>query len=134
MNAKFKLGEKIFDYGRICTIKAIIIRENCIEYEVWYTIKNVDFYDIVEENKLKKYKPILDNTEKRYLENVIRPFKDKIKYLVKSEALNGEYIGFGLNNHDNFGLPNFKKKTMYKGMKKEKKYTLKQLGLFEEDR
>lgn len=54
MNAKFKLGEKIFDYGRICTIKAIIIRENCIEYEVWYTIKNVDFYDIVEENKLKK--------------------------------------------------------------------------------
>lgn len=134
MNAKFKLGEKIFDYGRICTIKAIIIRENCIEYEVWYTIKNVDFYDIVEENKLKKYKPILDNTEKRYLENVIRPFKDKIKYLVKSKTPNGEYIGFDLNNHDNFGLPNFKKKTMYIGMRSEKKYTLKELGLFEEDR
>lgn len=134
MNAKFKLGEKIFDYGRICTIKAIIIRENCIEYEVWYTIKNVDFYDIVEENKLKKYKPILDNTEKRYLENVIRPFKDKIKYLVKSKTPNGEYIGFDLNNHDNFGLPNFKKKTMYIGMRSEKKYTLKELGLFEEDK
>lgn len=85
-------------------------------------------------NLKEENKQILDNVEKRYLENVIRPFKDKIKYLVKSKAPNGEYIGFGLNNHDNFGLPNFKKKTMYKGMKQEKKYTLKQLGLFEEDK
>ena len=30
-------------------------------------------------------------------------------------------------------LPNFAKDTMYKGMKKEKKYTLKELELFEED-
>lgn len=88
-----------------------------------------EIMSLKEENK-----QILDNVEKRYLENVIRPFKDKIKYLVKSKTPNGEYIGFDLNNYDNFGLPNFKKETMYIGMRSEKKYTLKELGLFEEDK
>ena len=31
-------------------------------------------------------------------------------------------------------FPFFENGTMYKGMKKEKKYTLKELGLFEEDK
>lgn len=134
MNTKFKIGEKLFYYGKICTINAIIIRETCIEYEVLYTTKNVDFCHIIEENKLKKYKPILDNTEKRYLENVIKPFKDRVISVIKENAFGDDYIKIELKNGDLATLPNFAKGTMYKGMKKEKKYRLKELGLFEEDR
>lgn len=78
-----------------------------------------------------KVKPkILDETEKRYLSSVIRPFRDKIKYIikVKSSYDNNFYIRIVLNN-DVSTLPYFKKNTMYKGMKIDKEYTLKELGL-----
>ena len=73
---------------------------------------------------------ILDEAEKRYLSSVIRPFRDKIKYIikVKSSYDNNFYIRIVLNN-DVSTLPYFKKNTMYKGMKLDKKYTLKELNL-----
>ena len=73
---------------------------------------------------------ILDEVEKRYLRNVIRPFRDKIKYIikVKSSYDNNFYIRIVLNN-DVSTLPYFKKNTMYKGMKIDKEYTLEELGL-----
>lgn len=77
---------------------------------------------------------ILDNAEKRYLKNVIRPFKDRVISIIKENDFGDDYIEIELKNGDFANLPNFAKDTMYKGMKKEKKYTLKQLGLFEEDK
>lgn len=76
-------------------------------------------------------KPILDKVEKRYLENVLRPFKDRVLYVKKKNSINKQYLYFGLNSRDYFYLPLFEKDTMYKGMKLEKPYTLKELGLFE---
>ena len=73
---------------------------------------------------------ILDEAEKRYLRGVIRPFRDKIKYIikVKSSYDNNFYIRIVLNN-DVSTLPYFKKNTMYKGMKIDKEYALEELGL-----
>lgn len=73
-------------------------------------------------------KEILDETEKEYLKEVIRPFKDKIKFIFKKEYKGCYYIKILLNN-DEMSLPNFEKETMYKGMEVDKKYTLKELGL-----
>lgn len=75
---------------------------------------------------------ILDEKEKRYLEGVIRPFRDKVEYIEKSEGVIKEYIWIDLEG-DGLQLPYFEANTMYKGMELEKRYTLKELGLFEED-
>mgnify|MGYP001302655222 CR=1 FL=1 len=83
-----------------------------------------------EENKKEKNKPILDDEEKEYLSVVIRPFKDKVKYIRKCCTSRGEYIEIGILN-DSAILPYFNKNTMYKGMELEKQYTLKELGLDE---
>ena len=81
-------------------------------------------------------KSVLDTVEKRYLENLLRPFKDKVKFVEKREYRNKEHIYIQINRNHMYewiGLPYFKKNTMYKGMKSEKEYTLKELGLFEND-
>lgn len=74
---------------------------------------------------------ILDEAEKRYLRGVIRPFRDKVDYIVKqkSGAINKEYILIHFPNNLNISFPYFKPNTMYKGMALDKAYTLEELGL-----
>lgn len=75
---------------------------------------------------------ILDEVEKEYLTNVIKPFRNKIDYIIKRRTLNGEsdYIVMSLNKGGElFILPYFKHDTMYKGMNFGKQYTLEDLGL-----
>lgn len=83
-------------------------------------------YTTVYESKAE----ILDEAEKRYLKAVIRPFRDRIKYICKSVSDFGkyEYIKANLCN-DTLVLPDFKPNTMYKGMESGKEYTLEELGL-----
>lgn len=73
---------------------------------------------------------ILDKTEKRYLSGVIRPFKNKVISILKGRVstYDKEFILIELEK-EIINLPFFKSKTMYKGMKENKKYTLKELGL-----
>lgn len=79
--------------------------------------------------------PILDDEEKRYLKGVIRPFRDKVVFIMKRSAYDTEkeYISirFAISDEtsDETYLPCFKKGTMYKGMKADKSYMLKELGL-----
>lgn len=91
----------------------------------------------LEENDIKNYAklrcepaPVLDVVEKRYLKNVIRPFKDDVEFICKcSSGFNGKeyiYIKF---KYDQFMLPYFKKGTMYKNMETAKQYTLEELGI-----
>lgn len=87
--------------------------------------------------RLEIEKPILDNIEKRYLENVLRPFKDEVTYVEKLKAgdPNYEYIGFKVASDDPeyFSwcyLPYFRDGTMYKNMELDKYYSLDELGLF----
>lgn len=76
---------------------------------------------------------ILDEIEKRYLRGVIRPFRDKVKTIRKTDnTMNGkdnEYLTITLKEEPNMDFPNFEPNTMYKGMELYKEYTLKELGL-----
>ena len=82
-----------------------------------------------------EYKPeILDEAEKRYLKQVIRPYKKVIsieKYAPSSVKLatikiTVSKIGGGIWDID---LPPFEKNAMYKNMEDNKNYTLEELGL-----
>ena len=100
-------------------------------------VRNVKHCDVIPTCRechdwlLQPYKEpsILDEAEKKYLSAVIRPFRDKVKWIVKAETCgNQEYIKICLND-DGTNLPNFKKNTMYKGMKSYKEYTLEDLEI-----
>lgn len=89
--------------------------------------------------RLEIEKPILDNIEKRYLENVLRPFKSRVMFISKSEDFDYEHIwirvALPIHKHGNTtcNFPYFDKGTMYKGMELYKPYSLEELGLFEND-
>lgn len=76
-----------------------------------------------------EFKEILDEKEKEYLSAVIRPFKGRVDYIKKFYITGKEFICIYLKNDENIDFPYFKKGTMYKGMKLDKRYTLKELGL-----
>lgn len=82
------------------------------------------------ENGFIQEKEILDDTEKRYLKSIIRPFKNKVSHISKEDCYDGDcYISIELDDDGDINLPYFKKETMYNGMEEDKKYTLKELGL-----
>ena len=83
-----------------------------------------------EYKKVYEYKPeILDETEKRYLRGVIRPFRDKVTYIRKFVYSTGDAkIDIVVENWY-ICLPTFPKNQMYKNMEDDKKYTLEELGL-----
>lgn len=84
-------------------------------------------------------KPILDKVEKRYLSDVIRPFRGKYKFTIIKNAASmkcsdkeKECICIRLSNdegNDSILLPYFNAGEMYKGMKVDEKYSLEELGL-----
>ena len=71
---------------------------------------------------------ILDDTEKRYLSAVIKPFRKKIKHIVKMRYDKSEFIFIRFDT-SSLSMPYFDIGTMYKGMEIGKKYTLEELGL-----
>ncbi len=80
------------------------------------------------ETLFEREEEILDETEKRYLSNVIKPFRDKVKAIEKVSYAR-EFIKIYIKEDELTILPYFEKGTMYKGMKENKEYTLKELGL-----
>lgn len=75
-------------------------------------------------------KEILDEVEKEYLHAVIKPFKKIIIGIVVNDILIGEpYLSIKVRGNDEITFPCFKKGTMYKNMKTNREYTLKELGL-----
>lgn len=80
---------------------------------------------------LSEYKEtILTDSEREYLSAVIKPFREKVKFIEKRKLSNNEqFIYIGLYKSDWIGLPYFKENMMYKEMEVGKNYTLKELGL-----
>ncbi len=72
---------------------------------------------------------MLDEKEKEYLNNLIKPFRDKVTSIQKHGSTFKEYIKIGIENDADINLPYFEIDTMYKGMKIYKEYTLTELGL-----
>lgn len=88
--------------------------------------------------------PILDDVEKEYLSNIIKPFRNRVIYIAKSETVKTYdnpnpkiyeciYIMYKdstkKRNPHYMGFPHFEKGAMYKGMEIDKGYTLEELGL-----
>ena len=112
--------------------KVEIFYKDKIIYERIYLVetspkKITDFFNWLEQ----EYKPpILDDVEKAYLSSVIKPFKNEVECIVKymlSEKK--EFLAICLHNGEEITLPIFIRRTMYKGMKSRKEYTLEELGL-----
>lgn len=80
-------------------------------------------------------KDILDIQEKRYLYNIIKPFRNQVTYIIKKEYCEYEYEYISIeykeinNSLTYIQLPDFKCNTMYKGMEIGRKYSLKELGI-----
>ena len=90
---------------------------------------------IVFERAEEEKKEILNEAEKEYLKMVIKPIKNKVKSIHKFKGFrrDTEYLMIYLEVDDSMRFPTFEKGTMYKGMRQDKKYTLKELGLEDED-
>ena len=82
------------------------------------------------ETVFERKEEILDGTEKKYLARVIKPFRHKVKSIMKrSEYGSLCYIKICLKNGNAAYLPCFKENSMYKGMELNREYSLKELGL-----
>lgn len=104
-------------------------------------LKDVDGeeeYDIVKVERSVKYETvferkeeILDEVEKRYLTEVIRPLRKRIQFIQKKKEITeiNPYIRIVCEDNDNLVFPYITNNSMYKGMEVNKKYTLKELGL-----
>ena len=79
----------------------------------------------------QEYKPpILNDVEKAYLSSVIKPFRDKVRFIMKyTFSEKKEFLTIDICKDTDIVLPNFIKGTMYKGMVRGKEYTLEELGL-----
>ena len=81
--------------------------------------------------KYEIVKLLLTKEEKEYLSMVIKPFRDKMRYIYKFPYSDGrsEYLVGVTEDAGYLELPRFEKRSMYKGMELSKKYTLEELGL-----
>lgn len=127
--------ELIDEEGRAC---------NNIDYaysdDLTYKIGNRKF-DIIKVERSVQYKTvyerkeeILDEAEKRYLRDVIRPFRREVKEILRREKWSNKnisYIHIKLKNNDAY-LPDFKTETMYRNMKADKEYNLEELRTIKE--
>ena len=82
--------------------------------------------------------PILDDVEKEYLSNIIKPFKDRVSTISKRASFNSTGVDYYIeirvkrvgNGYDFVSLPTFKLSTkMYKNMKIGHIYSLEELNL-----
>lgn len=119
INSNGYISKKLNQYTN--ELKDTVIGESLNIIKVERPVK----YEIVFERE-----EILDEVEKKYLANVIKPFRHKIKSIMKrSEYGSLCYIKICIKNGDAAYFPCFKENSMYKGMEPNREYTLKELGL-----
>lgn len=135
--------------GDKCTLKngqVIFFNKNSSRQRTLYAFDNLDKnfkytinddVSIVKVERPIKYetvferkKEILDEAEKKYLADVIRPFRKHIMFISKIGFDGEEFLKIDFKRPVNsFSLPFFKKNSMYKGMKVDQKYTLEELEI-----
>ena len=111
------------DGGIFGTLGNLDVFERCVS--------DVLFKNVTWENSPKQYRnnELLTPKEREYLKSVFRPFASDIMCVQKKiRSDNTEYI-VARTYKDSIIFPYFTKGTMYKGMKLEVKYTLKELGI-----
>lgn len=123
--------EKIFNEGLLSPSDVFDkVKTNCdsnIRSCCWTTYTR----DILEWMSQPYKESILNDTEKEYLADVIRPFREKVNTISKFHSWDdsSQYIYIETEDNHFATLPVFPKGTMYKGMKEMKHYTLEELDL-----
>ena len=96
-------------------------------------VSDVLFKNVTWENSPIQYRDreILTHKEREYLKFVFRPFVSHIAYVQKLSSGNSEFIKVYIWGENAIPMlfPDFKKGTMYKGMKSGRSYMLKELGI-----
>ena len=113
---------------------------NCIVDEKKSWLKNKDLYsDKFLDIEIEVAEYLLTKEEKTYLENVLKPFKDKIIDIRKREVgLYWAEINIRLKSiineklYDYISLPVFEKDKHYKNLVNNQPYTKEELELFKE--
>lgn len=79
---------------------------------------------------------LLTDEEKKYLRNVIKPFRERVKYIRKAPYEDGEFIMLlvkykdVINNWDDeIAFPCFREGEYFSGLENDRKYTIDELGL-----
>ena len=127
-NANNYRYELDIDYGYWCWSSSMLEK---VEYKKHFKSLPRDFTGTinVEKGFIVK-KEILDEAEKEYLSAVIKPFKEKVTSISILEFTKSKcYLYIDIIGDDGFGLPSFKRGTMYKNMEIDRNYTLEELGL-----
>lgn len=122
--------------------KCVFSKVCCDEFSRNCWANNKDIYsDKFLNQEIEIETDILSEKEKEYLKSIIRPFKDRVKYIEKKISMNcmGStfyYITIATKSvaNDNIieitALPYFNLESkMYNGMELNEEYTLKELGL-----
>lgn len=113
------------------------------KFVVRYNNEKIDYFELNEchisfnDSAYKKWldmehkEPILDDTEKKYLSAVIKPFRDRVRYITKflDTKTEEEYIAIDTGEEKYMSFPDFEENTMYKGMILRRWYTPEDLGL-----
>ena len=102
-----------------------------------------DSNEIKEDSWKLANKPILNYSEKDYLENLIRPFRKRFeRILVEKETFNDNFVLTIYFYHDDKENPEYsvitfpsftKEDRLYAGMKEDKLYSREELRLFGDD-
>ena len=74
-------------------------------------------------------KDVLDETERKYLKAVLRPFRNRDVRVIKARRGSLAYLIIDFENGDNIAFPDFPAGTMYNGMELYHEYTLGELGI-----
>lgn len=122
------------DYGKCVNCPFRKVRCDFLSKNNW--INNKDLYrDKFLNQEVEIDIELLTKEEKEYLEGVIKPFKDIVEYIAKSDMDNNlEYLCISIKDDYHLCFPNFLKNKYYKGLEIEKKYTIEDLGLFNLER
>ncbi len=136
---KFKVGQRVKIIRTGKKGKITIIDDNDFNKNGWtnccyqVTLEGGDVYWFAVHD-IELAKEILDEKEKEYLNNVIKPFREKVTSIQKDSIRFNrlkEFIRIGIKNDAEITLPYFEIRTMYKRMEIYKHYTLSELELEE---
>lgn len=98
------------------------------EYGEVFTPKDLRW--MVNQRHITIIEPILTEEEREYLKAVIRPWRDAVYGIrIVSHRSDWEYLKIGIKADGNICFPSFPKGKYYKGMERDKDYTLEELDL-----
>lgn len=114
------------DKGELVDENGFFVEQDSLEFTV--SLKR----DLIDDD-WELYTVILTKDEKEYLEYVLKPFKDIIKYVEKTVYYGGKFerLSVEFQNNTSMSFPLFEAKKYYKRVDTYKIYTLEELGLFE---